>query len=132
MAKFIEVHCNKEKRLVNLDWVEDIWDGDIHRYIYFAFNAPNACEQDYIKVDESHEEIARKIADIDRLVQKQATSDWIPVAERLPERKGSYLVCSAKGCVCTAHWYASRWSHEHLKITHWMEMPMPPREKDNA
>ena len=61
---------------------------------------------------------------------------WIPVTERLPEKGGSYLVFSSKSkTVFTAHyWLGDRWANRANGqfITHWMEMPMPPKEKNNA
>lgn len=62
MDKFIQVHTNGCPRLINLRWVEEIWDnGKDGVRIYFAFNCPDACEQDNYIVDESYEEILRMI-----------------------------------------------------------------------
>lgn len=63
---------------------------------------------------------------------------WIPVTERLPEKEGSYLVCSKTGKVYTSHYYTEKkcsggyirkpaWSHPN--ITHWMPLPEPPKEE---
>ena len=56
---FIEVTSanNGKKFLVNIKWIECIKDSTIH----FAFNAPNAVDQDYIKCKETCEEIKQKI-----------------------------------------------------------------------
>lgn len=57
MDQFIEVHCNGEKRFINLRWVEEIQeDKNYCVTIYFAFTNPNC-----FKVDESYEEIKRLI-----------------------------------------------------------------------
>jgi len=62
MSNFIEVHVNGHPRLINLRWVEEIWDnGKDGVRIYFAFNYPDACEQDNIIVDETYDEIRRMI-----------------------------------------------------------------------
>ena len=63
MAKFIEVTAlDGTKRLINLAWVEDIWDrGGTGVDIYFAFSAPHAFEQHFLRVLESYEEIKRKV-----------------------------------------------------------------------
>ena len=62
MERFIEVHIKQEKRLINLRWVEEIHESpDGCATIYFAFNCPNAIDQDYMKVDESYNEVFRKI-----------------------------------------------------------------------
>ena len=62
MEQFIEVHIKGEKRLINLRWVEEIRENqDRCATIYFAFNCPNSIDQDYMKVDESYNEILMEI-----------------------------------------------------------------------
>ena len=62
MAKFIEVTTNGEKVLINTRWVQDIHSTENgESTIYFAFNAPNAYDQDHITVDESYEEVKMKV-----------------------------------------------------------------------
>ena len=62
MEQFIEVHIKEEKRLINLRWVEEIRENaDGCATIYFAFYCPNSIDQDYMKVDESYNEILREI-----------------------------------------------------------------------
>lgn len=58
---FIEVTAAKSntKCLVNINWIEEIHDNAI----YLAFNCPNENSQDYIKCEETYEEIKRKIAE---------------------------------------------------------------------
>jgi hypothetical protein len=62
MADFIEVHRQGEPRLVNLDWVEDIWPTENETQIYFAFTSPDDTSQDFITIDESYDKIKRIIA----------------------------------------------------------------------
>ena len=62
MEQFIEVHTKGGKRLINLRWVEEINENaDGCATIYLAFNCPNSIDQDYMKVDESYNEILREI-----------------------------------------------------------------------
>ena len=62
MAKFIEVTTNSEKVLINTRWVQDIHSTENgEATIYFAFNAPNAYDQDHITVDENYEEVKMKV-----------------------------------------------------------------------
>ena len=62
MEQFIEVHIKEEKRLINLRWVEEIRENpDGCATIFFAFNCPNSIDQDYMKGDESSNEILRGI-----------------------------------------------------------------------
>lgn len=62
MARFIEVtDCDGKKRIINLAWVEEVWEEENGVCIYFAFSAPHAGEQDYLYVRESYEEIKRKL-----------------------------------------------------------------------
>ena len=75
----------------------------------------------------------------DHLIANGVTvKQWIPVTERLPEKEGSYLVCSKTGKVYTSHYYTEKkcsggyirkpaWSHPN--ITHWMPLPEPPKEE---
>lgn len=62
MADFIEVHQLGKPRLVNLDWVEEIWPTENGTQIYFAFACPDATSQDFIATDESYDKIKRIIA----------------------------------------------------------------------
>ena len=62
MADFIEVHQLGRTRLLNLDWVEDIWPTENGTQIYFAFIRPDAVSQDFTTIDESYDEIKRIIA----------------------------------------------------------------------
>lgn len=62
MADFIEVHQHGKPRLVNLDWVEEIWPTENGTQIYFAFTSPDATSQDFITTDESYDKIKRIIA----------------------------------------------------------------------
>ena len=64
MAKFIEVtDISGAKVLINPAWVEEIFEygQEEGSTIYFAFNCPNANDQDYLRVQESYEEIKRKV-----------------------------------------------------------------------
>lgn len=62
MADFIEVHQLGKPRLVNLDWVEDIWPTENGTQIYFALTSPDAVLQNYTTTDESYDKIKRIIA----------------------------------------------------------------------
>lgn len=62
MTKFIEVHFNGMRHLINLAHVEEIiCDTDGKCTIYYAFSVPDAIEQDYIIPDETYEQIKIKI-----------------------------------------------------------------------
>lgn len=62
MAKFIQVHCNGQARLLNLDWVEEIWDdGNDGAIIYYAFACPNRPDQDIAHVDEKYDDLVYMI-----------------------------------------------------------------------
>ena len=89
----------------------------------------------YLPWGEIQKDTAERIAD--RMMDHGVTvQEWIPVTERLPEKGGAYLVFSSKSkTVFTAHyWLGDRWANRANGqfITHWMEMPMPPKEKNNA
>lgn len=62
MADFIEVHCDGERCLINTAWIEEIREEDTHKTtIYFAFASPNGYEQDFVKVNETYDQIQGKI-----------------------------------------------------------------------
>ena len=76
------------------------------------------------------EEKIKRIAD--HLIMNGVTvREWIPVAERLPEEEGLYLVA-----VVNDHerrYSKTAWYHGHgnwflhQKVTHWMPLPRPPK-----
>lgn len=55
MNNFIQVHIDGRRVLINLAWVEQIIAEERGTVIYFAFNIPDAIEQDYMVVDESYD-----------------------------------------------------------------------------
>ena len=60
-----------------------------------------------------------------------AQPKWISVEDRLPEKDGKYIVCTAKGSVyCTRFKaYGKSGSFQtdiNTHITHWMSLPEPP------
>ena len=62
MEQFIEVHIKEEKRLINLRWVEEIHENpDGCATIYFAFNCKNSIGKDYMRVDESYNNLLSRI-----------------------------------------------------------------------
>lgn len=82
----------------------------------------------------------------DELVANGVTIQrWIPVSERLPEQVGVYLVFTKAGnqSVQWFHMLDRKWPVEtyedtlryfgdvsqHKKVTHWMPLPLPPKEE---
>lgn len=62
MSNFIQVtDLAGTKRLINTAWIEEVWDTDDGATIYFAFNCPNAIDQDSLRVKESYAEIKDRI-----------------------------------------------------------------------
>ena len=72
----------------------------------------------------------------DHLIANGVTvQEWISVKERLPEKKGAFLVCTkhdfygtqnvAKARFCDGEWNGTGgiWSN----VTHWMSLPEPPK-----
>lgn len=59
---------------------------------------------------------------------KALTAPWIPMSDRHPPTDGSYIIHTAKGAVCTAHYWGreKRFSGRGIQATHWMPLPKPP------
>ena len=58
MNKFIEVHSKGERHLVNINWIEEVYEDYSNNVtIFFAFNIPNEIEQEILKIDETYEKI---------------------------------------------------------------------------
>lgn len=57
MLNFIEVHFQGKPILVNTYWIEEVSPEENGCTIYLAFTPPNSFEQDYIKADESYEDV---------------------------------------------------------------------------
>lgn len=67
-------------------------------------------------------------------LEKQATSEWIPVSEKLPEESGTYIVNAIENCivhVTFAKWMKrmKKWnltgSRSYWKVTAWQPLPEP-------
>ena len=71
-----------------------------------------------------------------RTRERKEMSEWISVKERLPDKKGEYLVAvnrtsngKPRGQTVNTAWYGYR--HDggfHEAITHWMPLPDPPAQ----
>ena len=80
----------------------------------------------------------REIA-INRIPSAEAGQGWIPCSERLPSESGTYLTTTAKGSVCTDHFYANsndicgrHWSyHRRREPIAWMPLPTPYKGGDS-
>jgi hypothetical protein len=73
-----------------------------------------------------------------RLIEEQPPADilsWIKCSERPPKQDGRYLVLYRIKNVYVAGfamYYQNKWSGEgELKITHWMTVPVKPKENCN-
>ena len=69
----------------------------------------------------------------------EAVQGWIPCSERLPSESGTYLTTTAKGSVCTDHFYVNsndicgrHWSyHRRREPIAWMPLPKPYKGGDD-
>lgn len=62
MKGFIEVTTENGTHLLNVKHIEEVWkDKDGKCTIYFAFNIPDAVEQDYVLPYENYDEVKRMI-----------------------------------------------------------------------
>lgn len=59
---------------------------------------------------------------------------WVSVDERLPEYGGSYIICTDRNAVCTAHFWPSFGAFSGpagRRAKYWMPMPLPPTREDD-
>ena len=62
MKGFIEVTTENGTHLLNMKYIEDVWeDEDRECTIYLAFNVPDAVEKGYIFPLDSYDEVKRMI-----------------------------------------------------------------------
>lgn len=72
------------------------------------------------------------------IIRKHMNDSWIPVKERLPERRGNYLVTVESAWarfILISHYNAPGWTEEYggEKIIAWQSLPEPYREgKEDA
>ena len=61
---------------------------------------------------------------------------WIPCEERLPDKRGNYLVCS-KGVTWVANWFLDTWwgiekRCRYSDVEAWQPLPQPYKKEGNA
>jgi hypothetical protein len=73
---------------------------------------------------------------VDHLISNGVTvQEWISVKDRLPEKKGTFLVCTKNDFYCTKNiakvrFYDGEWHGTGgiwSNVTHWMPLPEPPK-----
>lgn len=63
------------------------------------------------------------------------TPKWIPVTERLPEKRKWVLCWCVSDTQEVLRWENNEWYHDPMHVyfydfvTHWMPLPMPPKEE---
>ena len=82
-----------------------------------------------------HEDCGEPIIE---LIEKIPAADvepkqrWISVTERVPEKYGTYLVCTARGAVMVGCYYpkAKNWN-VRATVAYWMPLPGKPKGEDD-
>ena len=66
---------------------------------------------------------------IQECIKQMRQSQWISAQDRMPDVEGSYIICTDRGAVCSAHYYPqkSRWNNPYNgHVLCWQPMPEPP------
>ena len=63
-------------------------------------------------------------------LRDQEERSWIPVTEKLPDVGIEVLIYSEDDGVCVDYYVGD--SFGYYDVTHWMPLPEPPKEDDNA
>lgn len=82
----------------------------------------------HMTVDREHMPIVLAWETVKEVLKRQR---WIPVAERLPETAGVYLVCTGKGSVTKVNFYPELGRFQYI-FTHWMPWPEAPEKGGNG
>ena len=65
---------------------------------------------------------------------KQDAVRWIPVTERLPDKRKWVLCRCEANIIEVLRWENNEWYHDPMHVyyssfvTHWMQLPEPPRD----
>ena len=120
----------REKLIELLDEVQ-VCGEDFNDYELYGVRYPctvsNECVADHLIANGVT--LANQVASSSKQV---ASSEWIPVSDRLPEKGEDVLVYTLTHDVLKAHCYGDRqwFAHDGIwrVVTHWMPLPEPPKE----
>ena len=90
---------------------------------------PRVC----VQYDNSVDELLDKAADA---IEELSKPRWIPVTERLPEKRKWVLCTCRSNIVDVLRYENAEWYHDPTHIymfefvTHWMPLPTPPKEAE--
>lgn len=57
------------------------------------------------------------------------SNGWIKIQNKMPNKTGSYLTYDTKdGYTTIEHFHPKEWNWKNIGITHWMELPEPPKK----
>ena len=76
------------------------------------------------------EELTSNAADA---IEELSKPKWISVEDRCPEKYGDYLVFDDCRNLYVNEWHCllHKWQYDDGRITHWTQLPEPPKESTN-
>ena len=85
--------------------------------------------------NEQRKAVIQKLGEI----EDRAEGEWISVEERMPEKEGKYLICTAKGYVTFGYFgdygdgkmtlYRDNPRFDYRNVIYWMPLPYAPKMK---
>ena len=127
----VPIECESKKELELIyNAIQKL--GEYERYIQYPENIPHIINENK-RLDDENEKIA---IENDRLRAELAERDWIPVAERLPEKDGEYDITYRGIFTGDIHYSVDWFRHDYFMgyrdlVIAWRPLSKPYKPEEN-